>query len=110
MLKTDGFTRVVFVMEECRDDLRSTIFNNPKKCPGKSDIEAALVVCRWLKDITAALDYIHEQGIVHRDFKLANILVCNLVTVRIKGNPTNNYGKHLPEKIDSSPAILKDTF
>ncbi|XP_068732183.1 uncharacterized protein [Montipora capricornis] len=83
LLKTDGSTRVIFVMEECRDDLRNTIFNNPKKCPGKSDIDAALGVCQWLKEITAALKYIHEQGIVHRDFKLANILLSDDDTVRI---------------------------
>ena len=36
-----------------------------------SDIDAATI----MKSITEAVSYIHEMGVIHRDLKLANILI-----------------------------------
>ena len=71
-----GNIRVILVMEKCKENLKSRIFNNPECIPGKSGNPSVVnKVCHWVKQITAALAYMHRQGIVHRDLKLENILV-----------------------------------
>ncbi len=39
-----------------------------------SDLDEEFVL-RWFTELASALDYIHAQGIVHRDIKLNNVLV-----------------------------------
>ena len=76
LLKKGGTTRVILVMEKCKGNLKSLIFDHPESVPAK-DRNPAVVreVYRWAKEITDALSFMHNQGVVHRDLKLENILV-----------------------------------
>ena len=67
--------RIILVLEWCKDDLRSHISKKKELIPGKSRSKDAIHVYQWVNEIIDALAYIHEQGIVHRDLKLDNILV-----------------------------------
>lgn len=67
---------MILVLEKCKVNLKRYIFDHEELVPATSrGPEAFKKVCQWVKEITDALAYIHEQGIVHRDFKLENILV-----------------------------------
>ena len=67
--------KAILVMELCKENLRH-IFRHEGNIPGKSSTATATRdVIGWAKDIANALEYIHRQGIVHRDLKLENILV-----------------------------------
>lgn len=68
--------RAILVMELCKGNLLKHIFQDRSNVPGQSSTAtAAKIVIGWAKDIADALDYIHQQGVVHRDLKLENVLL-----------------------------------
>ena len=76
LLKNLDTERVILVLERCKENLKNHIFEHPELVPGNSENPVDVKeVCGWAKQITAALDYMHEQGVVHGDLNLENILV-----------------------------------
>ena len=71
-------------MELCKENLMRHIFRHERNIPGRSSTAtAARDVIGWAKDIANSLEYIHRQGIVHRDLKLENILVSSKLGVLV---------------------------
>ena len=67
---------MILVMEKCKGNLKSQIFYHPEATPAKTAKPAVIKqVYQWAKEITEALAFIHQEGVVHRDLKLENILV-----------------------------------
>ena len=76
LLEKEGTTRVILVMEKCKGSLKNHIFDHPEAVPAKNRNPAGVrEVCRWAKEITDALAFMHKQGVVHRNLKLENTLV-----------------------------------
>ena len=70
--------RTILVMEKCKGNLKIHIFTELESPPSKSEDPTVFKeVCRWAKEITYGLAFIHAMGVVHGDLKLENILVRN---------------------------------
>ena len=69
-------SRIVFIMEKCKGNLRGHILNELESPPGRSENPTTVEEVRsWAKQIIDGLAYIHAKGVVHGDLKLENILV-----------------------------------
>ena len=76
LLKKVGTTRVILVLEKCKGDLKSQIIDHPEATPAKTRKSNVFGErCQWASEITDALAFMHNEGFVHRDLKLENILV-----------------------------------
>ena len=69
-------SRMIFVMEKCKGNLKNYIFTELKSAAGRSENPTIVGdLCRYAKEITDGLAFIHAMEVVHRDLKLENILV-----------------------------------
>lgn len=68
-------SRMIFVMEKCKGNLKNYI-RELKSAAGRSENPTIVGdLCRYAKQITDGLAFIHAMEVVHRDLKLENILV-----------------------------------
>ena len=69
-------SRPYIVTEYLRGYTLSHLLTSVRPMPEKDAIKLASRVCE-------ALEYMHEQGVVHRDLKPQNVMLCNDGTIRI---------------------------
>ncbi|HUI46634.1 MAG TPA: protein kinase [Nitrospirota bacterium] len=69
-------TRPYIVTEYLRGYTLSHLLTSVRPMPEKDAIKLASHICE-------ALAYMHEQGVVHRDLKPQNVMLCNDGTIRI---------------------------
>ena len=69
-------SRMIFVMEKCKGNLKNYIFRELKSAAGRSENPTIVGdLCRYAKQITDGLAFIHAMKVVHGDLTLENILV-----------------------------------
>ncbi|XP_022805450.1 uncharacterized protein LOC111342617 [Stylophora pistillata] len=84
LLEKDGVTKVIMVLEKCKENLKNRIFNNRAFVPAETkDIANIKTVKRWAREISEALVFIHKEGVVHRDLTMENILLSEDNSVKI---------------------------
>ncbi|HXD00497.1 MAG TPA: protein kinase [Verrucomicrobiae bacterium] len=69
-------SRPYIAMEYLEGQTLSELLNNVKPLPEPDAVKIAVRICM-------ALAYMHEHGVVHRDLKPQNIMLCNDGTLRI---------------------------
>ena len=76
LLQSPFLTKVMIVLELCQCSLKTHVISHTESAPAHSKDEVARKkVLHWAQQITDALSYVHQQGYVHRDLKLDNLLV-----------------------------------
>jgi len=107
LLNKEGITRVILVMEKCKGNLKSQIFHHPDAAPATTKNRAVFrEICRWAKEITDALSFIHKQGVVHRDLKLENVLLSEENSVKITDVGVSKDAKDITGTFTGTPVYI----
>lgn len=70
--------KAILVMELCKGNLQNYFESNQTLVPGRSaNRKHVPQAFKWVIEICSALDYIHNERVVHRDLTLEKILVRN---------------------------------
>lgn len=66
----------MIVLELCECYLKTHFISHAESAPARSEDQVARrKVLLWALQIIDALSYVHQQGYVHRDLKMDNVLV-----------------------------------
>ena len=76
LIPVEKKSRPYFVMEYLEGQTLSELLRSVKPLPEPDAVKIASRICE-------ALRYMHSQGVVHRDLKPQNIMLCNDGTIRI---------------------------
>jgi serine/threonine-protein kinase len=75
-IRVENKSRPYLVMEYLSGQTLSELLKNVKPLPEPDAVKIASRICE-------ALEYMHKSGVVHRDLKPQNIMLCNDGTIRI---------------------------
>ena len=99
--ETSGFAYFVMDLVHCQDGEHRTLADLKL---GDAD-ESQLI--RWFSQMASALDYIHREGIVHRDVKLNNILLDDRGDVTLSDFGISRFvDERLRKEVDVSRTIV----
>ena len=68
-------TKVMIVLELCECSLKSLVTCHSAKAPARFSDESKTTRLNWALQVLDTLQYIHDEGFVHKDLKLDNLLV-----------------------------------
>ncbi|PFX18411.1 Dual specificity protein kinase shkA [Stylophora pistillata] len=106
LVNKEDNVRMILVMERCTGNLKNHIFACRESVPGISGQTAGLRACRWAKEITAGLDFMHKEGVIHRDLKLENILLTEKHSVRIGDVGVSKEACKITGTVKGSPVYM----